>query len=196
MSDISLDLSVFLVHDLPPVLHGINDTPFNRFAHKSPRMVSPQCGDVLFLTNKLCVKYGDLVQISEAFTMQFITSHTSIPLPKVYCAFVHKGCTYIMMERIGGKMLAREWYRDSRPVDSRERIFAQLRMMLNEISSLPAPCSAVANMLGGPVYDPWFLGTSLTIGPFQTIYNFRLFLHNGMLDLSPDRHYPDICDMT
>ena len=125
--------------------------------------------------------------------MQFITSHTSIPVPKIYCAFVHKRSTYIVMERIRGEMLAKEW--SSIPENSREKIFAQLRTMVNEMRVLLAPTAAVANVLGGPLYDPRFPGTSLTIGPFQTIHDFHLFLRNGMIDHPTNGNYPEIHDM-
>ncbi|KAH0826852.1 hypothetical protein J3R83DRAFT_4388 [Lanmaoa asiatica] len=106
--------------------NGINNTLFHRLAVISTvkcfRRFFPRHGSVLFLTKKLCVKYGDLAQIAEAFTMQFIASNTSIPVPKVYCAFVHKGCTYIVMERIYGQTLARGWH--SRSADSKESILS------------------------------------------------------------------------
>lgn len=192
ISCLILSLSV-----VPIVPRGINATLFNRLAViaavKALRRFRQWRGDVMFLTNKLCVKYGELVQISEAFTMRFIACHTSIPVPKVYCAFVHKGYTYIMMERIEGEMLARGWY--ALPANSRETIFAQLRTMVNEMRTLPAPCPAVANVLGGPLYDPRFPGASLTIGPFKTIQDFHLFLRNGMLNPPPDGRYPDVHDM-
>lgn len=198
MSDMSPSMFPPIHNDPPPPIpNGINDTPFNRLAVRTVlKALGRFCqrrGDVLFLTNKLCIKHGHLVQVSEAFTMQFIASHTSIPVPKVYCAFVHKGCTYIMMERVGGEMLAKGWY--SRPGDSRERIFAQLKKMVNEMRALPAPCPSVANMLGGPLYDPRFPGASLTIGPFQTVHDFHLFLRNGMLEPPPDGRHPEIHDM-
>jgi sugar-specific transcriptional regulator TrmB len=45
------------------------------------------------LTDKLCVKYGQLVNLSEASTLRFISENTSIPVPKVYCALSHSGRT-------------------------------------------------------------------------------------------------------
>lgn len=40
--------------------------------------------------------------LSEAATMQFIRGHTSIPVPKVYCAFRRRDRRYIVMEKISG----------------------------------------------------------------------------------------------
>jgi aminoglycoside phosphotransferase (APT) family kinase protein len=41
--------------------------------------------------------------------MHFIAQHTSIPVPKVHCAFTHCDTTYIVMEHINGEMIARGW---------------------------------------------------------------------------------------
>jgi hypothetical protein len=182
---------------LPPIPNGINNTLFNRLAVISAvKAIGPfrrRGGNLVFLTNKLCVKRGPWVRISEAFTMQFIASNTSIPVPKVYCAFVYKGCTYILMERITGDMVSYMWH--SRPEASRESIFTQLRTMVDEMRALPAPRPAVTNVLGGPVYDPRFAGQTLTIGPFETIHDFHLFLRNGILEPPLDGRYPEIGDM-
>lgn len=62
-------------------------------------------GTVLFLSKKLCIKHGFFTTLSEAAAMQFIARNTSIPVPKVYCAFTRKARTYIVMERIQGETL-------------------------------------------------------------------------------------------
>lgn len=58
------------------------------FAHPS--------GAIFFLN--LCIKFGDSVTLAEANTLRFIAKHTSIPVPKVHCAFTHRGKTYILLE--------------------------------------------------------------------------------------------------
>ena len=62
----------------------------------------PRISSVLFLTSRICVKYDPFQHLSDAAAMQFIASHTSVPVPKVYCAFHRKGTTYIVMSRIAG----------------------------------------------------------------------------------------------
>ena len=78
-------------------------------ATRALRRIRPNAGSVLFLTKTLCVKHGQLVALSEASTLRFVAKHTSIPVPKVHSAFVHNGSTYILMDRIDGKMLTCGW---------------------------------------------------------------------------------------
>ena len=82
----------------PSASKPVNDTFFRRFltlaAIKLLKHVVPRQSVVLFFTSKTCVKYSPFQDLSEASTMQFIAQHTSIPVPRVYCAFQHKGWTY------------------------------------------------------------------------------------------------------
>jgi hypothetical protein len=60
-------------------------------------------GSCLTLTKDLCVKYGSRIYLVEAQSMIYVARHTTIPVPVVHLAFTHKGCTYILMERITGE---------------------------------------------------------------------------------------------
>lgn len=77
------------------------------------KRIRPREGNVLMLTDGLCVKYGRRVQLSEASTMRFILQHTSIPVPRVLCAFTRSGRTYIVMERIKGDIIGKGWVKRS-----------------------------------------------------------------------------------
>ncbi|EKM75444.1 hypothetical protein AGABI1DRAFT_79892 [Agaricus bisporus var. burnettii JB137-S8] len=171
---------------------GINNTPLRRYAVLSAiqllRRIKPLTGNVVFLSNKLCVKFGHFVQLSEASTLQFIAQHTSIPVPKVHCAFVHKDCTYILMDRIDGKMLLLDWR--SRSAESKEKILQQLKEFVTELRSLPPPGPGISNVDGGPLFDFRF-PTSNAIGPFKTIHEFHLFLRNGIQEWRSDV-YPEV----
>lgn len=52
--------------------------------------------------------------------MRFIAAHTSIPVPKVFCAFTRHDWTYIVMERIDGDMIGSGW--PHRSTESKEKI--------------------------------------------------------------------------
>ena len=59
----------------------------------------------------IVLKYGPY-ELSEAEPMHYIRINTSIPVPKLYCAFVHRGRTYMAMERVKGSTLCRAWHRE------------------------------------------------------------------------------------
>ena len=45
------------------------------------------------LADRICVKYGELIDRTEEATMRFVAENTSIPVPKVLCAFTHRDYT-------------------------------------------------------------------------------------------------------
>ena len=57
---------------------------------------------VWMLTKKYCVKIGTHNSLAKAQTMRFVAKHTSVPVPKVYCALERRGVKYIVVERIEG----------------------------------------------------------------------------------------------
>ncbi len=110
--------------------------------------------------------------------MRFISQHTSIPVPKVICAFTYRGCTYITMERIDGDMLSRGWF--NRSAESQTKILSQLSKMIQEVRSLTPPQGqGIANVDGGPLYDGRLPGPSLWFGPFSNINDFHRHLRRG-----------------
>lgn len=103
--------------------------------------------------------------------MQFVTAHTSIPVPEVYYAFTHKGTSYIVMRHIKGEMAMRGWM--NRAEESKTRILDQLRRMVNELRSVPPPEGAgVSSVDGGPFYD-CRLPSRLYWGPYATVQEFH-----------------------
>lgn len=57
------------------------------------KRIRKRFSDVLFLTSGVCTKYGDNVGLAGAATLEYVGTHTLIPVPKVYYAFEHKGKT-------------------------------------------------------------------------------------------------------
>jgi hypothetical protein len=64
-------------------------------------------GTCVSVSKHLLVKTGPFVHLTEAATMNFVAANTSIPVPRVYCSFVHKKRAFILMERIQGQPLAK-----------------------------------------------------------------------------------------
>ncbi|KAI9038535.1 aminoglycoside phosphotransferase family protein [Aspergillus affinis] len=122
-------------------LSPINDSTFNRHLTLSAiallRRIRPLKGTVLMLTDRLCVKYGRHTDLSEAATMRFISQNTSIPVPKILCAFTHGGCSYIVMERIKGDMIGIGWVNRSK--ESKTKLVTQLKNMVQEMRELRPP---------------------------------------------------------
>jgi len=135
-------------------------------------------GIVLMLTKDLCVKYGARLDMTEAETMIYVAKNTRIPVPKVYFAFTHKGCTYILMERIRGEMVAKGWV--NRPQSSRARILENLKKTVFELRTLKTQSSAIASVTGGILYDGRLPGKTERFGPFKNAQNFHDHLRQGI----------------
>ena len=119
-------------------MDGINATRTRVYltlaAIKILQRLRPRLSNVLFLTPRICVKYGLFQHISETAAMQYIAANTSMPVPKVYCAFQRKGNTYIVMQRIAESPTGHNW--EQRSEESKERILGQLKGYVNEMRSL------------------------------------------------------------
>ena len=139
----------------------------------------PWHGPVLMISKRICIKYSRLVNLSEASTMRFIARHTSIPVPKVICAFELRGKTYIVMERIDGVMVGKGW--PNRSDESRTKTLLHLKGMIQELRSLsPPPGTVIGNVDGGPLHDSRLPGSSLSHGPFSNVGEFHDHLRCGL----------------
>lgn len=152
----------------------------------------PHRAGVLHLTSKLCVKYGKHTNLSEAASMRFISQHTSIPVPRIVCSFIHDEQTYIVMERIQGNIIGSGWV--SRSEESKAKLLAQLATMIREMRELnPPEGMGVASVDGGSLYDGRLPGPSRRFGPFDNQQDFHRHLRE---DLEFDTRLPsDIQDM-
>ncbi|KAI4145800.1 MAG: hypothetical protein LQ341_002261 [Variospora aurantia] len=167
-----------------PQAKPINDTWWRRnfylLAIKLTRTFTKRSGGGVLdlLGRRACVKCHPWLTLANAATLRFIAQHTSIPVPKVYCAFEHKGRVYVVMEFIRAPMVAQGWR--SRSPESRAKIHQQLRRMIDELRSIPSPKHlGVANVAGGPLFDPRLPGKSLTFGPFKDTAEFHLHIREG-----------------
>ncbi len=128
------------------------------------------------------VKTGRRVHLTEGATMKFLAGNTTIPVPKVYCSFVHKNRAYIVMERIRGEDLPRAWKSLSK--EEIEGIFEQLRGIFQELRSLTPPSdTGVESCVGGSLFDDRIPRGNPRFGPFKTIQEFHFWLRR---DLKPE----------
>ena len=175
---------------------SINNKALRRYstllAIKILKRIRPREGNVLMLTDRLCVKYGPRVHLSEASTVCFISQHTSIPVPKILCAFAHSGWTYILMERIKGDIIGSGWV--GRSEESKAKLMSQLKKLVQEMRELQPPDGiGIASVDGGSLFDCRVPGPSLRFGPFATIQDFHRHLRSGMeLDSRLDPKIQDL----
>jgi aminoglycoside phosphotransferase len=151
------------------------------------------------ISKHLIVKTGPYVHLTEAATMKFVAENTSLPVPKVYSAFIHKKRAYIVMERMQGDDLPRTW--GNLPEESREKVFEQLKRMFQELRALkPAESVGVESCVGGSLHDSRIPSSLPRFGPFKTIQEFHLRLREGLQpseikDHKDDQDWRDITSM-
>ncbi|RDL30769.1 Uncharacterized protein BP5553_10114 [Venustampulla echinocandica] len=143
-------------------------------------------GFVRPISQNLIVKTGPWAHLTEAATMLFISTNTTLPVPRVHCSFVHNNRAYIVMERIQGDELAKKWTTLSE-ID-RKTVLAQLRCMFKELRSLTPPDMKVESCVGGSLYDSRIPHARPRFGPFQIIQDFHRWLRDWFrLEDHPDR---------
>ncbi|KAI2627245.1 kinase-like domain-containing protein [Xylaria nigripes] len=164
----------------------INDTFLSRVLtlgvvkilnHRYIKRFRKRAGSVLSVS-RFCIKIKPSRSLAEADTMRFVARNTSIPVPKVFCAFTHKGRSYIVMEKIAGDTVGHGW--TGRTEESKRKLLAQLKSLLQQLRDVRPPQDiGVANVTGGPIYDGRLFGKSLW-GPFSTQEDFHRELRNGI----------------
>lgn len=168
----------------PPSIAPVNSTPLSRFLTRAAvRFLwtrRPHYGRLLFLTSRICIKQCDLMHLSEATTMEFLRKHTSLPIPKVYCAFKHGNRTYIVMERIRGRVIVDGWLQ--RTDESRAQLLAQLKGYLDEMRALEPPVPGMVQGVYGSKLEDFRVGVNGIggYGPFPSVSAFHHFLVSGI----------------
>ena len=170
---------------------AINNTFFRRswllFKYNAVRLlrIARYDGGCLLLSERLVVKTGPEVHLTEGATMKFVAEKTSIPVPGVYCSFIHKNQAYIIMERLPGRGIPKVWKTLSEA--HLDKICEQLRTMLAELRALqPPPGTGVQSCVGGSLRDFRIPHCRPRMGPFKTVQEFHIWLRDGLqVDADP-----------
>uniref|UniRef100_A0A8H7K9W5 Aminoglycoside phosphotransferase domain-containing protein n=1 Tax=Bionectria ochroleuca TaxID=29856 RepID=A0A8H7K9W5_BIOOC len=176
---------------------GINNTWVRRMLTRlalktTAHFYRSQGGSCVSISRNLIVKIGPRVHLTEAATMKFVAAKTSLPVPRVHCAFVRRGMTYIVMERMKGDVIAESI--KFLPEEALGKLLGQLRTLLDEMRSLepPPPGTAVESCVGGSLRDSRIPRSNPRFGPFETIQDFHLWLRDGTkLEDLEDREQTD-----
>ncbi|KAL4810737.1 kinase-like domain-containing protein [Aspergillus unguis] len=167
---------------------AINNTRFNRFltllALKTTARFCWRCGSCKRISRHKIVKSDPWTHLTEAATMKFVSENTSLPVPRVYCSFVRKNRAYIVMERIRGEEVPSAW--GNLNEQSRQKVFDELKSMMNELRSLKTPKgNGVSSCAGGSLRDSRIPMSRPRFGPFGSVNEFHLWLRNY---LNPAEH--------
>lgn len=141
----------------------------------------PPCAPI---SRNYIVKRGPFVHLTEAATLRFVASNTSIPVPRVHCAFVHDNMAHIVMERIHGEPIGHAWRSLSEP--QLKKVFSQLLDMFAELRAIQPPAgTGVESCVGGSLIDSRIPHARPRFGPFGTIQEFHCWLRE---DFNPEDH--------
>ncbi|EEU37261.1 uncharacterized protein NECHADRAFT_92249 [Fusarium vanettenii 77-13-4] len=161
----------------------INNSPLRRFLTllglKTTSRLFRRRGACVPISKHLIVKSDSFVDLTEAATMRFVATNTSVPVPKVWCSFVRNGRVYIVMERIRGDCISTGW--DERSQESRNKLLAQLKLLIENLRLLqPLPGTGVESCTGGSLFDSRIARSGGRFGPFKTIQDFHLWLRDNL----------------
>lgn len=154
----------------------INDSTFSRhqplLVIAVLRRIRPLEGIVLILTDRHCVKCGQHLDFSKTAIMRFISQYTSIQVPKIFCAFTHEGCSYVVMERINENIIGIGWI--DRSKELKMKLPTQLMIIVQEMQELRLPEGIeVSYVSRRPVFDCFFSGAFLYLGLFFSILSLH-----------------------
>jgi aminoglycoside phosphotransferase (APT) family kinase protein len=122
----------------------------------------------------MVAKAGEHVRMAEAFAMNYVRERTSIPIPRVFNAYIleeaklkqpPQGC--IVMEYVDGQSLDHAWP----SLTQKDSIVSQLRGYIDKLRSLTS--TQVSSVDGSWCNDAFFTDDMGAYGPFENEHAFR-----------------------
>lgn len=130
-------------------------------ATKRVRIISNLRAMVVSVQDQVIVKYGYNVRQAEADAMQFVSSHTSMPVPKLHGTFTNEdGRTFIVMQFVRGETLENIW--PSLSENEKNKLALEMRAHVDDMRKLKGeyigaigrlPC--MVGSLQGPSKGPF-----------------------------------------
>lgn len=145
---------------------------------ESDRLVSDTFVQVYRLGDDKVAKVCDPPQLSEAEAMRYVRHNTSLPVPKIYDAYLDEssGCGIIVMEYVKGDVLRDVW--GHLTGEQQSTILRQLEGYLTELRSVQG--LFIGPVDGSSCYDPIFSEESGEFGPFKSEAEFNEGLVKAM----------------
>jgi len=90
----------------------------------------------------------------EVEAMQYVASHTTIPIPKLYKVHTLDNSIFIEMAYVRGDTLSQLWVRDRLTLDEKKTIFADVKQYFSILRELAPPKDdLVSSAFQNPAYD-------------------------------------------
>ncbi|CAG8408996.1 unnamed protein product [Penicillium salamii] len=113
--------------------------------------------------------------MSELAALQYVTEHTSIPVPKVFNAHYHNNYLYIEMGYVRGISLEAAWYRGHLSQDQKKYIIAEVGGYISQLRKLEPPQEGIVASASLDEALDHRVG-SCTFGPFTSHKRFHSYL--------------------
>jgi tRNA A-37 threonylcarbamoyl transferase component Bud32 len=134
-------------------------------------------------STKTVVKVGDAIRLSEAASMNFVRSKTSIPVPEVYDVYIDETDPQkylLLMEYIEGDVLRDVW--DTMSLEEKEKLVGQLRGYVDELREIGG--AFIGRVDSGPCNDQVFESDENSYGPYETEEAFNKGIVGAMRTFS------------
>ncbi|THH18807.1 hypothetical protein EW146_g2248 [Bondarzewia mesenterica] len=134
--------------------------------------------NVIRLPFNLYAKYGRTVLRTEAFAMQYVAQHTTIPVPTILDLVEDNGGVFILMSRLPGQPLGIT--RDLNTMPSPQVLLFEIAMRdwLDQLRSLSPPNpDVVSGFDGGPCMSDRIKQEEF-VGPFPSQREFHQYLYH------------------
>lgn len=140
------------------------------------------------------VKYTPTTRVAEAANMEFIASHTQIPLPRVHDVFIIGSRTYIVMDYIDAPELTFTWHKLTNM--QKKQFFVQLKDYINQMRALePSNPGHIQAADGTGVFDSRLCLDNCPMGPFISSREFHTHLgHDCIRTLKTHQQYWPLLD--
>ncbi|KAI4199535.1 MAG: hypothetical protein LQ346_002549 [Caloplaca aetnensis] len=152
----------------PTISPGPSSTAISHDLLLEAPTIAPDAASHIRLVSPTTVaKTGDGVRLTEAASMRFVRSRTSIPVPYVIDAFVHQETKHacILMEYINGRPLDEVW--DTYSDTQKEHVISQLKGFLEELRQIKG--TTIGPVDGTFCADQFFDGEDkASFGPYES----------------------------
>ncbi|KAI9924899.1 hypothetical protein ASPWEDRAFT_183404 [Aspergillus wentii DTO 134E9] len=164
---------------LPPINPSKFYTAFLPRGLKLLRRIAPHLNpNVLQISSQYILKPSDSSQaLEEAHTIDFVSKHTTVPVPGIITAFQAKnGESFLLMKRCPGIPLG-EFFFDL-TYEEKQNVVHQLRCYMEQLRALDPP---QPGKIGSTLYRPLndFRIANTPQGPFDSVEDFHDFLRHG-----------------